>query len=441
MPRLRVGVVLAAGRSERLSLVTGGGSKALVRVGGLPLVERAVRLLLASGLEKVLVVVGYHAGPVGAVVNRMAPGRVRAVYAERWEVGNGASLSAAEPLVAHEDLFVLLTADHVFGEGALDELLAAGESTVLVDEAPGSEAWAEGTRVRVVDGRALAFGKDLHDPCIDCGVFVLPPQIFACQREAEARGDPSLAGAVTALAGTEAIRAIPVPDRSWWQDVDTPEDLRAARARLRRSLIRRSDGPVSRYLNRPISTRISMAVAPLRLPPDAVSVLALVLALVAAAMLAAGWGLAGGGLTQLASVVDGVDGEIARLQVRARAAGALLDGILDRLGDTAILAGLGLWALEGSADPRVVLGLTVAAAAGAMLSMASKDRISALGMLPAPERALGFLLGGRDGRLLLVAVGAVLGRPVLALAAVVVTSALGVGARTLAVWWADRRAV
>ena len=44
----RVGVVLAAGRSERISALTGGGSKALLRLGGLTLVERAVKTLLAG---------------------------------------------------------------------------------------------------------------------------------------------------------------------------------------------------------------------------------------------------------------------------------------------------------------------------------------------------------------------------------------------------------
>ena len=82
LPRPRVGVVLAAGRSERLARVTGGGSKALVRVGGLALVGRAVRTLLRAGLRRVVVVVGYQAGPVAAVVDRLAPGRVRAVFAE-----------------------------------------------------------------------------------------------------------------------------------------------------------------------------------------------------------------------------------------------------------------------------------------------------------------------------------------------------------------------
>jgi choline kinase len=122
----RVGVVLAAGWSERLDAVTRGGSKALLRLGGLSLVERAVRSLLAQGLERVVVVVGHDAGPVATVVGRLGRGRVRAVYADRWSDGNGASLAVVEGAVAGEALFVLLTADHVFGEGALEGLLGGG---------------------------------------------------------------------------------------------------------------------------------------------------------------------------------------------------------------------------------------------------------------------------------------------------------------------------
>ena len=128
------------------------------------------------------------------------------------------------------------------------------------------------------------------------------------------------------------------------------------------------------------------------------------------------------------SVPEGVEGEGPRLQPGGGPRGALLDGVLDRVGDAAILAGLGLWALKGH-GPEGVLVWTVAATAGALLSMASKDRAAALGLPPAPERLLGWLLGGRDGRLLLVAVGAILGAPVAALAAVTATSALSLSLR------------
>lgn len=427
----RVGVVLAAGRSERLAGVTGGGSKALVRVGGRSLVERAVRGLLAEGIRRVVVVVGYQAGPVAAVVDRIAPGRVRAAFAEDWELGNGASLAAAESHLAGEDLFMLVTTDHIFGNGALAALARIGGTGVLVDHAPDADVWAEGTRVLLHEERAIAFSKELDHPSIDCGAFLLPSDVFDAQRKAASRGDDSLAGAVTELARSHPLAAVPLPRGAWWQDVDTPEDLRRVSRTLRRSLTKEEDGPVSRYLNRPISTRISTVLAHLPIHPDAVSVLAFLVALLAAWSLGLGAAMPGAILVHVASVLDGVDGEIARLQLRTSPGGALLDGVLDRLADAAVIAGLAVWGLESGGTPASIVLLAVAATAGSILSMASKDRVAALRIPPAPERWIAFLLGGRDARLLFVAIGALIGLPEAALAAVAITSGLSLAARLL----------
>jgi len=215
----RVGVVLAAGQSERLASVTGGGSKALLRLGGLSLVERAVRSLLAAGLDRVLVVVGYDAGPVATVVGRLGRDRVRVVYADRWADGNGASPAAVQGEVLGDALFVLITADHLFGEGGLDRLLVAAAPAVLIDPAPDRSAWAEGTRVRVLDQAVVAFGKHLEEPAIDGGAFLLPLEVFERQHQAAAEGDHSLAGAVTRLAQTRPCGRLPCPPavggRTW----------------------------------------------------------------------------------------------------------------------------------------------------------------------------------------------------------------------------------
>jgi choline kinase/phosphatidylglycerophosphate synthase len=432
-PPPRVGVILAAGRSDRLQSVTGGGSKALIRLGGLAIVQRMVLTLLSYGLEKVIVVTGYHAGPVGAVVGKLPVPGVHAIYAEGWEAGNGASLGAAEPYVSDEPSFLLVTADHLFGAGAFTDLLGACAPACLVDLSPGREEWAEGTKVRIDGDRIVAFGKHLDDPAVDCGAFVLTPDVFGCRRQAELAGDGSLAGAVTRLADRRPLRAVPIPPRCLWQDIDTPDDLRAAKQLLRRSLGKDGDGPVSQALNRPISTRVSMAMSSLRPSPDLLTVLTTMIGVAAAVLLGLGAGVVGGILTQVTSVLDGVDGELARMQLRAGPRGALLDGVLDRVVDVALIAGLAVWAERGSSSSSLVAVLAVAATAGSILSMATKDRMAALGLWGSPERAIGYMLAGRDGRLLLIAVLAILGLPVAALGAVAATSTVALIVRMVAV--------
>jgi CDP-L-myo-inositol myo-inositolphosphotransferase len=177
---------------------------------------------------------------------------------------------------------------------------------------------------------------------------------------------------------------------------------------------------------------MSMAISRLRPNPTVVSVVTFLVSVAAGLLLALGNGIAGGVLVQLGSIGDGVDGELARLQYRATAWGALLDGVLDRLADAIVIAGLAIWAVQdGSVSDAFAIALAVAATAGSVLSMASKDRIRALGLPDAPEDRLGLLLGGRDARLLLVSIAAIVGAPVAGLVIVVVATTVTLAARLL----------
>jgi hypothetical protein len=101
--------------------------------------------------------------------------------------------------------------------------------------------------------------------------------------------------------------------------------------------------------------------------------------------------------------------------------------------DAAIVAGLGWWVLENSFHPRTVLFLAAIGIAWATLAQAGKERSTVLG-LPAPtERLLGYLLGGRDGRLFLVTAWAVLGHPMVALVAFSVAYVASVAIRVFLV--------
>ena len=68
---MRKCVIIAAGRGKRLS--ERGPSKPLVRVLGMPLIERAIRTAARSGLTDFCVVIGYRAEEVRAFLEDLGP--------------------------------------------------------------------------------------------------------------------------------------------------------------------------------------------------------------------------------------------------------------------------------------------------------------------------------------------------------------------------------
>lgn len=130
---------------------------------------------------------------------------------------------------------------------------------------------------------------------------------------------------------------------------------RSARRRAARAILRRTakptDGWVSRHWNRPISRVVSLLLLSLGLRASHASAITLIAGL-GAALAAAQPGyvplVATGLLFQLASVLDGVDGEMARATLTESEAGARLDAIVDRITYVACFIGATIgWVREG----------------------------------------------------------------------------------------------
>ncbi|MBK9611483.1 CDP-alcohol phosphatidyltransferase family protein [Candidatus Amarobacter glycogenicus] len=124
------------------------------------------------------------------------------------------------------------------------------------------------------------------------------------------------------------------------------------------------DGIVSRYLNRPLSRPLARVLRRTPLTPNTVTSFTLLLALASGGAMAAGWNIAGGIAIQAVSVLDGVDGELARLKNMATRFGGVFDAVTDRYADAAILAGMTVFAVrfEGHPHPEFVGMLALSAA-------------------------------------------------------------------------------
>jgi len=189
------------------------------------------------------------------------------------------------------------------------------------------------------------------------------------------------------------------------------------------------DGPVSRTLNRPISRRISARVAPRPVTPDQWSWVAFGAVTAGAAGFALGAPRLGAVLVHAGSVLDGVDGEVARLQGTSSASGALLDLVLDRVSDVLVLAGLA----QGAGGRRIDWLLALAAANGVLTSGIVKERLGAerqsvahLQRQESSRSAVDRLLPwtNRDGRLFAVALSGAIRQPRAGLAWLAATSNL-----------------
>ncbi len=192
------------------------------------------------------------------------------------------------------------------------------------------------------------------------------------------------------------------------------------------------DGLVSRHLNRRLSRPAARALRRTPVTPNHVTAFTLLLAIAAGAMLAAGWNIPGGLAVQAVSIIDGVDGELARLKNAATRLGAVFDAVTDRYADAAIIAGMTVYAARFEDWPRPEFVGLLALGASLIVSY-SRARIEA--DLPHAARAANldsiFGLASRDVRSLLLALGAVLGQCYLALALVTLLAALTIAWRLL----------
>jgi phosphatidylglycerophosphate synthase len=110
--------------------------------------------------------------------------------------------------------------------------------------------------------------------------------------------------------------------------VRTAGDLRRAESWLLRGLIKDSEGFMSRHVERLISLALTRRLVRTSVTPNAMTLVSLAIGLAAAPFFLSstpGWQLAGALLFLLHSILDGCDGEIARLKFLESAGGAALD--------------------------------------------------------------------------------------------------------------------
>ncbi len=123
----------------------------------------------------------------------------------------------------------------------------------------------------------------------------------------------------------------------------------------------------------------------------------------------------GGALAQLASIIDGCDGEIARLKHSQSEFGGWFDAVLDRHADAILLFGL-MWHEFAATGTNLSVVLGFAAIVGSFLNSYTADKYD--GLMAQRLHGASYFRLGRDVRVFVIFLGALLNLPLVTLGVV-----------------------
>ena len=284
------------------------------RLAGLPIAERVVRSASRAGYTRIVIWTAGLPAAAHAAVRRLAravPGVILTAADEEWraavrETPDGCATVVGPGTVVSPALLALALA------------LQPEDGQVL--DVPAGAGWRES------------------------GVLRIPAAVAADR------------AAIAAALAARRARALPLPSG---QDVaqgraklalriQVAADLRAAEATIRRASYKDTDNTLARF-NRRISLPISVALIRTPLTANQLSVFLVFIGFYSAWLFSLGhyWtGVLAGFLSLAASVLDGCDGEIARLKYQESALGCWIETVGDYSYYIAIFIGLTMGAVR-----------------------------------------------------------------------------------------------
>jgi UDP-N-acetylglucosamine diphosphorylase / glucose-1-phosphate thymidylyltransferase / UDP-N-acetylgalactosamine diphosphorylase / glucosamine-1-phosphate N-acetyltransferase / galactosamine-1-phosphate N-acetyltransferase len=224
-------VVLAAGRGKRMRDLTESVPKPMVNVRGKPILQIIVENLAHSGIDQVLIVVGYRKQIVQDHFQDGAAFGLRIEYVEQAvQDGTGRVVALARPFCG-EDPFLLSYGDILVEASCYPRLRDLQEAEMSIAVKRSTEVSKGGAvylneRFELVDLQEKQKPGEVATPWYNAGIYVFRPSIFeyVARLQKSPRGEYELTDAIRAMS-LDGRRVQAVEITGDWVDVRDPEVL------------------------------------------------------------------------------------------------------------------------------------------------------------------------------------------------------------------------
>jgi UDP-N-acetylglucosamine diphosphorylase / glucose-1-phosphate thymidylyltransferase / UDP-N-acetylgalactosamine diphosphorylase / glucosamine-1-phosphate N-acetyltransferase / galactosamine-1-phosphate N-acetyltransferase len=216
-------IVLAAGEGRRLRPLTRHRPKAMIGVGGRPILEHHVEALVACGITDITLVVGYQRESIQNHFGDGVDWGADIRYAEqKRQLGTGHALLVGMEAARPDEPFLVLPGDNHISGGLLEGLIETpGEAALAITRTTTPRQYGvvhiEGEKVRSIEEKP----KDPTTRFISTGIYRLPPSFKEQLESTESTALPDVVN--HAIDAGLQMNAFLTEDS--WQDAIYPWDL------------------------------------------------------------------------------------------------------------------------------------------------------------------------------------------------------------------------
>ena len=231
-------LIIAAGEGTRLGIYTKTKPKSLLKILGIPIIERIILSAQKAGITDFLIVTGYMGNKISDYLKdgKKYGIRIRYIHNEAWKRPNGVSVLKAKDML--KENFILLMSDHIFHPRKLTKFLnfklKNNECVLCVDKNTINILDIEdATKVYVKNEKVISIGKNLKRyNAIDTGMFIISPYFFKVLEKSIKNGFCSITDSVREMSKQGKMKVF--ESEEFWFDIDSIKDLEHAEKKLKK---------------------------------------------------------------------------------------------------------------------------------------------------------------------------------------------------------------